>query len=214
MTSSRLCMPSESWDDDRDTEDGLPEFDDEPWEVFEPDDDQEPVPEPGDFWVETDANALSTPADILNHDDTKDPARPAAATKKATGGSREGKGLMESCLVEKIRLPGVGGVSDGNRASISPTESPPTIKIPIFSTRQWKGCSLLPLLSPVRKLAHGARVLTVSNTKIWKKMGARHERLCLFPIDRRVLCVVLVYRLRKVAVSRCTFDFTLTSDHF
>ena len=37
-------------------EDATPlEFDDDPWEAFLPDDDQaDPLPEPGDFWIESD----------------------------------------------------------------------------------------------------------------------------------------------------------------
>jgi hypothetical protein len=29
-------------------------FDDDPWEAFLPDDQVEPLPEPGDFWIESD----------------------------------------------------------------------------------------------------------------------------------------------------------------
>ena len=47
-----------SLDDDNSLDDGdsTPmEFDDGPWESFLPDDDQtDPLPEPGDFWIESD----------------------------------------------------------------------------------------------------------------------------------------------------------------
>jgi hypothetical protein len=36
------------------------EFDDDPWEAFLPDDQPDPLPEPGDFWIESDEiDALS-----------------------------------------------------------------------------------------------------------------------------------------------------------
>ena len=54
MTNSRLGLPRAFLPDEPEPEDVLPDFDDEPWEAFVPDDDQEPVPEPGDFWIETD----------------------------------------------------------------------------------------------------------------------------------------------------------------
>lgn len=43
-------------DDSPDDGDTTPmEFDDGPWEAFLPDDDQtDPLPEPGDFWIESD----------------------------------------------------------------------------------------------------------------------------------------------------------------
>jgi hypothetical protein len=46
--------PDSPPEDPSDDEDATPlEFNDDPWEVFLPDDDQaDPVPEPGDFWVE------------------------------------------------------------------------------------------------------------------------------------------------------------------
>lgn len=48
------------FDDQRDTP---LEFDDAPWEAFLPDDDQcDPLPEPGDFWIETDQLHPLSPA--------------------------------------------------------------------------------------------------------------------------------------------------------
>ena len=38
--------------DDPGDETALPSVTDDPWEAFEPDDDYDPQPEPGDFWME------------------------------------------------------------------------------------------------------------------------------------------------------------------
>ena len=55
-----------SLDDDDSLDDGdtTPmEFDDGPWEAFLPDDDQtDPVPEPGDFWIDSDQLNAYSPA--------------------------------------------------------------------------------------------------------------------------------------------------------
>ncbi len=48
-------VPDLPADDCPDDQDSTPlEFDDGPWEAFLPDDDQsDPLPEPGDFWIES-----------------------------------------------------------------------------------------------------------------------------------------------------------------
>ncbi len=47
-------FPDSASEDPPEDEDATPlEFNDDPWEVFVPDDDQaDPLPEPGDFWIE------------------------------------------------------------------------------------------------------------------------------------------------------------------
>ena len=48
-------LPDRSHDNRCDDPDHTPlEFDDGPWEAFLPDDHFEPLPEPGDFWIERD----------------------------------------------------------------------------------------------------------------------------------------------------------------
>jgi hypothetical protein len=54
-------LPDTSRDTCPDDLDHTPlEFDDDPWEAFLPDDQPDPLPEPGDFWIESDqTDALS-----------------------------------------------------------------------------------------------------------------------------------------------------------
>jgi hypothetical protein len=45
----------DNWPDDPDDPQGFPIPDDSHWDVFLPDDDEfDPLPEPGDFWIEPD----------------------------------------------------------------------------------------------------------------------------------------------------------------